>query len=217
MEKNRYTKLKQLKIGLQTMRCAWDHLDRSGLCYGYDYDKTIAMEPDDFFRVVKSLHMEPVIEARDSPYYRYQASFYYEGFCIYCVYDEDRDADQTSRYAKKLMAKFKEYFFETEDKECAFLQLREYELGRNLEQKYPTDPENLPIYWMKSYHDLERYFRRHSSTSESYESRYSKYMHYREHFEALDDETTWNDTNRLHPYGDWNRPLTFRAWNKANY
>lgn len=215
MKTHKYLKLKQLRIGIQTMKVAEQHIKNCDLCYGYETTQ-IAMNKGNFFRVAKALRIEPIIEDRHDSTYRYHASFYYEGVTVYCIYHYPIDEPIVKQdwYSDQLNAKFKEYFFETEDKNQAFLKLKEYVLA-NLNSM--AKPEKQPIYWMKSYQEFEKYLKRHNTLSEPYESRYNKYLYYKQNFEPLDEDVSYQDANRLRPEQDWTCPMTFRQWNKANY
>lgn len=218
--KHKYVKIKKLKIGLQTMKAAVRHLEECDMCYGYRTGE-MAMMCYPFFQVAKILRMEPIIEtgySQQNPYYAY---FYYEGWKMYCIYDENENekivkksgvkTDLAYSLAKRWMEGLKEHFFVTGDKELAFQQLRENEI------KEYIDPKKVALYWMKSYHDFDRYVSRHSKEAESYESRYSKYQAYKETFEPLDEDMSYDEAKMKRPAGDWSIPLTFRQWNKFNY
>lgn len=211
---NKFLKLKRFREAIQIYKVAKNKLDdcTSSLgIYGYRIDH-IAMKKNNFFAMCKTLGIDPIIQTNYTNWAKYYAHFYYEGIEIYCIYD---DEDEYNKYGiKELENRFKELFFETENKEDAFHKLREETLDKN---GY-NNKSKQPIYWMKSYHDFEKYLNRHSKKQESYESKYNKYIEYKKNFEPLDkDEVTWEEAEEERPNGDYFVPMTFKQWNKAHY
>lgn len=210
---DKYLKLKQLKIALQMTKAAQNKLhsckDNVGI-YGFDMNR-LGMHKGKFFALCKALRVEPIIKSNYSEYSKYHAHIYYEGMELYCLYDEPTEYNKYS--VKDLEKRFKELFFDTENKETAFQKLKEETLEK-CKYKYRNKQ---PIYWMNTYKDFEKYLNRHRRKQESYESRYVKYLEYKKNFEPLDEDIRYDDAERIRPNYDWNVPMTFRQWNKANY
>lgn len=209
---DKYLKLKQLKIALQMTKAAQSKLysckDSVGI-YGFDMNR-FGMHKGKFFALCKALRVEPIIKSNYSEYSKYHAHIYYEGMEIYCLYDEPSEYNKYG--VKELEKRFKELFFDTEDKENAFQKLKEETL-----EKCNSYRTKQPIYWMNTYKDFEKYLNRHKRKQESYESRYVKYLEYKKNFEPLDEDTRYDEAERIRPNYDWTVPMTFRRWNKANY
>lgn len=209
--KEKYMKIKQLKIGIQMNKAAMKKLDECGFVYGHRSLDNIAMHKVDFFNIAKALHIAPIIVENYSSDYKYHAHFIFEGKEIYCIYNEPETFNKWG--LKKLENRFKEVFFETEDRELAFQKLKE-EVLLSYDDKYKSKH---PIFWMQSNKDFEKYLNRHKRENESYESRYCKYLKYRDDYEPLDDGISYRDAKRMRPNDDWFFPMSFKQWNKANY
>lgn len=208
--KEKYMKIKQLKIGIQMIEAAMRKLDECGFVYGYRLTNNIAMDKVDFFNLAKALHIDPIIVKNYSSDYKSRAHFIFEGKELYCIYNEPT----FNKWGlKKLENRFKEIFFETEDRELAFQKLKE-EVLASYDGKYKSKQ---PIFWMQSNKDFEKYLNRHRRENESYESRYSKYLKYRDDYEPLDGDISCCDAKRMRPNDDWLIPMSFKQWNKANY
>lgn len=210
---NKFLKLKQFRIALQMTKAAINKLysckDDMGI-YGFEMNR-IAMNKKEFFSLCRTLRVEPIIESNYSDYSKYHAHIYYEGIQIYCLYNEPTEYNKYG--VKELEKRFKELFFDTENKESAFQKLKKETL-----EKYEVKYRNKqPIYWMSTYKDFEKYLNRHKREQEPYESRYIKYLEYKNKFEPLDEDTTYSEAERIRPNYDWIVPMTFRQWNKANY
>lgn len=210
---DKFLKLKQFKIALQMTKSARNKLyackENMGI-YGFDMDG-LAMNERKFFSLCKTLRIEPIIKTNYSDWAKYHAHIFYEGLEIYCTYNEPSEYNKYG--VKELEKRFKELFFDIEDKENAFQKLKEEILEKH-KDKYR---KSQPIYWMNTYRDFEKYLNRHKRKQESYDSRYNKYLEYKKNFEPLDDDTKYDEAERIRPNYDWTVPMTFRQWNKANY
>ena len=209
--KHKYMKIKQLKIAIQMERAAKRKYAECGLIYGYGNYSGVALNKKEFFGVAKALHIEPIIKSNYSPDYKYHAHFILEGREIYSIYNEEPEFKYV--LYRDLERKYKELYFDSNDKQVAFERLKEIELEKRA-NKYKSKQ---PIYWMKGYSDFERYLERHKVKQESYASRYNKYLEYKKNFEPLDDDLSYREAERIRPNNDWSIPLSFKQWNKANY
>ena len=211
--KNKYTKLKRLKIAIQMYKTSINKLNDCKNTWSiYGESTNLQMNKNSFFRLCKLLRIEPIIDSNWSSSYKYHAHIYFEGIIISCIYNDN--SDPYNKYGlKELEKRFKELFFDTEDKESSFQMLRE-EVLEAYNKKYKTKQ---PIYWMKSYKDFEKYLNRHKRKQESYESKYNKYLDYKKNFEPLEEDTSWEDAEKERPNEDYFVPMTFKQWNKAHY
>lgn len=211
--KNKYVKLKQLKIALQMYKTSIKKLNDCKNTWGiYGESTNLQMSKNSFFRLCRLLRIEPIINSGWSSEYKYHAHIYFEGISIICIYNDNSNA--FNKYGlRELEKRFKELFFDTEDKETSFQVLKK-EVLETYDKKYKSKQ---PIYWIKSYKDFEKYLNRHKSKQESYESKYNKYLDYKKNFEPLEEGTSWKEAEKERPHEDYFVPMTFKQWNKAHY
>lgn len=178
----------------------------------YGMSSSLQMNKSNFNKLCQSLKIEPIVNSNWSAEYKYHAHIYYQGVTICCLYN-----DNSNSFNKwgliNLEKRFKELFFETEDKEKAFQELKS-EILKSYKEKYKSKPD---IYWINTYQDFEKYLDRHKVKRETYESKYNKYIDYRKNFEPLEEGISYSEAEIKRPHGDYFVPMTFKQWNKAHY
>ena len=209
--KHKYLRIKQLKIAIQMDRASKRKYAECGLVYGYNNYNSVAMHKKEFFAVAKALHINPIINNNYSSDYKYHAHFILEGREIYSIYNDTQEFKYDSY--QDLERKYKELYFECNDRQTAFEKLKQIELEK-INDKYKT---KRPLYWIKNYSDFEKYLDRHKTKFESNASRYNKYLEYKNNFKPLDDDVSYDEAERIRPNNDWYIPLSLKQWIKVNF
>lgn len=213
--KDKYLKVKAFKMFIQTQkqaaRQAREFVSKSGidLCGINENFEVHIYGGKSFYRLANTLHMTIMKESGyDSS--NVKLYFYYEGVKVFCIVSKSDNQIRNYDYmANVYREEFAKIFLETEDKEEAFLKLKD-------QRKY-KEYDNFKNF--RCYGDLQKYLKRHSSIRyDSREDLESQYLGYKNSFEPIEEGSmSWKEAERKRPNGDYFYPMSFQKWFKANY
>lgn len=196
MRKNKTLSMKTLKIIIQRQQVLRKFIDKSGfgVCSGLDYINVHLTTPS-FDRVAQMFHIEPIVrEVKDSNY-PIRKHIYIDGMEVCCITKENTKV-------------FSEFMIETFYKEY-IVNCFECDQDKNKALDIFKDKHKYkPFRYLKSYKDLERYFRK--KKIKTYETVLSNYQDYRVNWEELDED------DRGKKYEDYYFPITFKQYYKEN-
>lgn len=212
---NKYLKAKSFKMFIQTqkqlVKQANEFIDKSGieLC-GVNRNVEIhTYGVKSFYRLADTLRVTIMKESGYNDN-NIQLYFYYEGAKVFCIASKsDSQVRRFDYIANTYRDEFAKLFLETDDKEKAFLKLKD---------KHKNDRCDYLKYF-RCCADLQKYLKRHSSQRyDSKEDIESRYLGYKNNFEPIEEGSmTWKEAERKRPNEDYFYPLSFHKWCKANY